>query len=166
MRDKLTLEEELKRIAKKHSGVLTPESVVATAVDPKNPLHNEFEWNNDAAAHQYRLYQARKLIQEVKMRITYNHQTILAPLYVRNPVAEQNEQGYVATTAVTQADQAQWLLEREVERIESALERAQGIAAVLGVSDELKRVAGDMLRRLSRIVRKARPVASPPQIQL
>jgi hypothetical protein len=44
-------------------GVLTPEVVVEEASDPLHPLHSRFEWNNDEAAHKYRLLQAGQLLR-------------------------------------------------------------------------------------------------------
>lgn len=47
------------------AGKLTAEELVARAADPKNPLHSSFEWDDTAAAHEYRLIQARRLIGSV-----------------------------------------------------------------------------------------------------
>lgn len=44
---------------------LTAEIVVKIATDPDHPLHAEFEWDDSAAAEQYRLEQARSLIRRV-----------------------------------------------------------------------------------------------------
>ena len=46
---------------------LTPESVVQTAADPEHVLHDSFEWNDGAAGHNYRMWQARQLIRGVKI---------------------------------------------------------------------------------------------------
>lgn len=54
---------ELKRLARKHGGLLDPEVVVAAAADPRSPLHSRFQWDNTKAAHQYRLWQAQALIR-------------------------------------------------------------------------------------------------------
>jgi hypothetical protein len=44
-------------------GILQAEDVVEFARDERTALHGEFEWNDDAAAHQHRLWQARQLIR-------------------------------------------------------------------------------------------------------
>lgn len=49
-------------------GKLRPEAVVAQAADPAHPLHTHFEWDDGAAAHAYRIQQARQLIIRVKIR--------------------------------------------------------------------------------------------------
>jgi hypothetical protein len=56
------IEKELSRLHKKH-GRLTPEILVTEAKNPKNPLHNRFEWKNAIAAEKFRLQQARDIIE-------------------------------------------------------------------------------------------------------
>jgi len=56
------VQQELIRIKDQNGGVLRPETVVEKARDIKSPLHPRFEWDNTKAAHEYRLWQARKLI--------------------------------------------------------------------------------------------------------
>lgn len=48
---------------------LTAENLVEVARNPRNPLHEIFEWNNTKAGHEFRLYQARVLINEVKIEV-------------------------------------------------------------------------------------------------
>jgi len=54
---------ELELIRNKNGGILRPEDVVEFAEDPKTALHKKFTWDNDKAAHEYRLWQARELIR-------------------------------------------------------------------------------------------------------
>jgi hypothetical protein len=49
------------------SDVLTPDMLVEYAANPKTHVHRCFTWDNDAAAHQYRLQQARMLIRSVQI---------------------------------------------------------------------------------------------------
>jgi hypothetical protein len=44
-------------------GEISPDEVVEDACDPSSPLHDEFEWNDAEAAHQYRLDQARYILR-------------------------------------------------------------------------------------------------------
>ena len=53
---------ELEVVRKQGKGVLYPEAVVDYAVDEKTALHSHFEWDDDKAGQQYRIWQARKLI--------------------------------------------------------------------------------------------------------
>jgi hypothetical protein len=46
-------------------GSLEPEAILDAAKDPASPLHKLFEWDDDRAAHEYRLHQARYLIRAI-----------------------------------------------------------------------------------------------------
>lgn len=61
------LKAELLAIREEH-GKLTPHLVLEVATSPDHPLHNRFEWDDGAAAHKYRLNQARELIRVVRER--------------------------------------------------------------------------------------------------
>lgn len=62
--EKSIIETELRKIAQR-DGKVTPEAVVEAARSATSPLHSHFQWNNDKAAGEYRLWQARQLIAVV-----------------------------------------------------------------------------------------------------
>lgn len=62
--------DELRRIASVNAGVITAGDVVAAAKARRSPLHRHFEWDDDKAAHEYRLVQARALIRSVHVQLT------------------------------------------------------------------------------------------------
>lgn len=51
--------EELKR---RNGGLITPELLVKHSKPKTSPTHNDFEWDDTKAGHNYRLWQARKII--------------------------------------------------------------------------------------------------------
>ena len=55
--------EAVEAIRKKNGGDVTAHAVVETAKAKRNPLHAEFTWDDSEAGHQYRLVQARKMLQ-------------------------------------------------------------------------------------------------------
>lgn len=57
--------EHLELLRQQCKGELTPKDVVDDARNPNSPLHSFFEWDDGAAAEQYRLSQARGLIRAV-----------------------------------------------------------------------------------------------------
>jgi hypothetical protein len=59
--------EELERIRVKHNGRLEPEWVVHNAKSPRNPLHDLFEWDDNVAAQNFRVDQARSVIRSVEV---------------------------------------------------------------------------------------------------
>lgn len=58
-----TIIAELARIANDGGGILQPTAVVEAARPITSPLHSRFEWDDNKASHEYRLYQARQLIR-------------------------------------------------------------------------------------------------------
>lgn len=62
--ERAIIEQELRKIEKR-DGNITPPAVVEAAKSPTSPLHSHFQWNDDKAAHEYRLWQARQLIAVV-----------------------------------------------------------------------------------------------------
>lgn len=59
----------LSAIAEANNGLLNPSHVVQAAQDPDSVLHAEFEWDDDEAAHAYRIAQAGALIRRVKFTL-------------------------------------------------------------------------------------------------
>ena len=56
----------------KQQGKVVPEVVVAEARQLSCPLHNYFEWDNTVAAEQYRLQQARHLLNHLTVVVGGN----------------------------------------------------------------------------------------------
>lgn len=50
-------------------GVLTPEIILSEADKPESILHTFFQWEDDKAAHAYRLQQARQLLNNIEINI-------------------------------------------------------------------------------------------------
>jgi len=57
-----SIREELEYITSEHDGLCNPKDVVEFAENPKTLLHDKFEWDNNKAAQEFRLGQARKII--------------------------------------------------------------------------------------------------------
>lgn len=57
--------EAFERIRVEHNGRLTQEDVVNEAKSEDSPLHPAFEWDNEKAAHQWRLEQAGYMIRHL-----------------------------------------------------------------------------------------------------
>ena len=132
-----TVEDRLAAIHKLNGGRITPDAVVEDARDPRSPLHSHFEWDDSAAARQYRLDQARALIRTVKLEISIVSNTIAAPHYVRDPRAGDG-QGYVALSQVrSEDDLARQVMRDEMSRVLAAMERARSVSDVLDMTGEL-----------------------------
>jgi len=127
---------ELERIRALHGGILQAYDVLTEARNPDSPLHPMFEWDDQVAAHQYRLDQARALIREVRVEVVCRDEMVLAPLYVRQPDAKS---GYVLVGEAT-ANPAGILLQEDLA-ILALIERRNAIASSFGIDEpgELKR---------------------------
>lgn len=136
----------LREIADENGGTLTPEAVVSAAKMKSSPLHDKFCWNDSAAAHAHRLWQARQLLRVVVM-------------YIGPPDDRSRTQVFVSLT--TDRGGAGY---REIEAVLSNKEyREQLLADAL---EELRRfqVKYSALKELARVfaaIRRVRKVRKP-----
>lgn len=72
-------------------GEIRPSVVVADAKPRSAPLHDEFEWNNVAAANEHRLWQARRMIKlTVVKTVTDGEQHLV---HVPSVVSSESREG-------------------------------------------------------------------------
>jgi len=76
--------QELERIRQEHGGILRAEDVVEAAEESSSPLHNSFEWDDTAAAEQWRLQQARQIIRSVVVVLPNSSKPITAFVSLRD----------------------------------------------------------------------------------
>src|SRR4029077_8454198 len=127
------------------NGYINPKRVIEAARDPVSPIHTDFEWDAETAAEQHWLDQARTLIRFVKLNVQIHSRTVVAPYYVVDPERPLHSKRYVELTiAGRNKEVAQQVLLAELDRIAAAIRRAQQIADVLGLSDELERLLDDV----------------------
>jgi len=90
--------EQIKLIEKKF-GEVTPEIIVDEARNPKNLLHNYFEWDNNIGAEKWRRQQARNIINHLIVIREYkgNEKEIKAYFSV---MINEKEKRYVSIEAV------------------------------------------------------------------
>lgn len=62
--DMTKIQKELEQVRTEHAKrLLNPEDVIKFARNPKTALHAKFTWDNTAAAHEHRLWEARHVIR-------------------------------------------------------------------------------------------------------
>lgn len=138
-------------------GRLSAEEVVAFARDPSNVLHGEFEWDDVVAGHRYRLDQARRLIRTIIDVRNDDAREVAVVRYVRDPQMPPDRQGYVTVDqARSEPETAAAIVAYEVGRAESILRRAEDLADVLGMRQEVA-AARKRLTALQTKARKATP---------
>ena len=130
---------ELEAIRTRH-GSLTPQSVVKEARSEESPLHSCFTWNNDEAAEQYRLHEARRLI--VSIRIVNGPASPVVPVYVSITTPEKSRE-YRPTTEVMSDEKIKERFMDELRRFIETLERKyKGLRDLDDVLERMKQVAG------------------------
>lgn len=113
----------------RREGVLTAAAVVAEAADHTSPLHAYFEWNDEAAAVQHRLEQARQLIKSYRVRIVSEEEQTSQ---VRAWISEPDRGGYSMVVDVV----------RDEERREAEMARIRAQAALIATkADEFEEFA-------------------------
>lgn len=128
--------EEIRRLEDRR-GRVTAERLVAAAADPDHPMHEDFEWDNELAGHQYRLDQARQYIAQVRVVVEHSSITVVSPGYLRDLDAHP-EQGYRSTAKLqTDREAAFKSLMYELARLQALVERCREIAVGLELQDEL-----------------------------
>ena len=128
--------EELERI-RSERGVLTPDEVLKEAENPDSPLHEAFEWDNDAAARQHRLTQARRLIVSIRIINPPTAKPMTAFVSVRDP---EHGRTYMPTVqALTSDDLRARLLMEARQMIESLERRYQYLVDAGDILDRLRK---------------------------
>lgn len=140
-----------------NSGRLTPESLVQAAEAETHPWHNMFNWDNETAAHQHRLHQARQYISGFRITYRVAERRVIAPVYVRDPDAHRREQGYVAVKRLmNDRERSEEALDNELVRVQAILERMREIAAVLELTEPLEVALETVMALHGRLRRRER----------
>lgn len=139
------IEARINALAKQNGGRITPELVMRDAEDPTSPLHDSFEWDDEIAAYQHRLDQARTLIRSVRIVVTTDTTVIKSVAYIRDPDMGDDEQGYVSVEVLKRSKRkALEAVRYEAERAYAAMQRARDVAASLGIDDAVDAVIDEI----------------------
>ena len=132
-----TVIEELERIRNANDGLLRPADVVEAARPRASPLHEKFTWDDSAAAHAYRLWQARELIQVTVRVLPGSTESVRAYVSLSDDRSEEGG-GYRCIVSVlsNKATREQMLAEAlaELERIERTYKNLSELAAVFAAA--------------------------------
>jgi len=141
---------ELKRLADDNGGVLTASTIVVAARDEESILHSQFEWDDSAAAEQYRMWQARRLLNVVVEYIGPKDGQRRTRVFVSlTPDRTGKDGGYRQITAVlSDREHRQQLLDdalEEMERFQRKYEELQELVEVISAMRKVckARVAAD-----------------------
>lgn len=127
----------IKALEREH-GELRPKDVVAFAKPEDSPLHGFFEWDDDVAAEQYRLGQARQLIGRIKIEVTVNEIPLNVVYYVKDPAAADRYTNILRVKSDT--DKSRDVLFNEMKKVDQAARRARAVATILGTAEDVKKI--------------------------
>jgi hypothetical protein len=107
---------EIERIAGKLGGAVEPEQIVTSAKRKTSVLHTYFEWDDTAAAHEYRLDQARHLIRSIEVVTTDEGETVnkFHSVTVLTPGAEAERRAYVTVERAMSDDELRVQIVRQL----------------------------------------------------
>lgn len=132
---------ELNSIARRNSGLLRPEDVVAFAADPQTALHSRFTWDDSVAAMQHRLWQARQIIRVTVTMLPRASKEFRAFVSLKSD-RYQSGGGYRATAKVlSDPEQRESLLAEALECLEGWRERYRELKALAPVFEAIDIVA-------------------------
>ena len=147
------IQAELQQIQAANGGVLRPEAVVEFARDPATALHRRFTWDDNEAAHQYRLWQAREVIRVCVTILPQSDEPVRTYVSLTSDRIKEGG-GYRTTESVLSiAEQRAELLDqalRELAAWQAKYRQIKELAAVFAEAEKVRRKAA----------RKPRPVVA------
>ncbi len=136
---------ELEIIRKRNRGKLAPSDVVEFAKNPKTALHDEFEWDNSEAAHQYRLWQAQHVIRvHVTIIEVSPGNTVVHPEFVSTELSDEYRP---IVEVLSEKETRDRLLAQTVTRLVSIKEVALFPKELGGVAAAIAKAAKKYLAR-------------------
>lgn len=148
--------EYLESLRQQHEGRLRPEDIVHDAEDVNSPLHRYFEWDDDRAAHNYRLNQARSLVQALVVSVEYKNTEVEGVVAF---VSEKDDEGqaYSATFEVlSDKDRRSKLIDQAIIDLENIRARLRMFEEASSALDSID----DAVTKLKKNRRKKKASAS------
>lgn len=114
-------------------GQLTPSAIVKEAKKKSSTLHALFEWDDTAAAREYRLGQARNLIRRIRViEIDGKEETL-----INVPVLTHEEGAYLTGTALVKSmSDLELAMEQAMKKLAAAQRAVDEIKGVVDEADE------------------------------
>ncbi len=125
----------LKRLKMNKIDMVKPKEIVEDAKNPSTPYHHYFDWDNKTAGDEWRIHQARNLINSI-MQIEVIHEES-QPVLIRSfvSVSDEGERGYVPHAVIIKKPQ---LIDQVIE---TALVEAKTWKARYEIYRELSKIS-------------------------
>lgn len=132
---------ELERLSKKHQGRITPEIVLKEATKNKNPLHKYFDWDNDRAAHQWRIQQTRYMIRSIEVQIGNEETVIVRKFYSLEDDEDGGEVTYIDVDVIKDSSLLrQQIIQRALKEIKYWQEKYKSYKEFDGICKEIDKL--------------------------
>jgi hypothetical protein len=129
---------ELKKLARKHNGLLRPETVVNAARPVSSPLHSRFEWDDSVAGQSYRLWQARQLISVCVETMAETGESFDVFVSLKS---DRRKGGYrIVTDVMSDTQMRQQMLKDALEELEIFRDKYQKLKQLTGVFESISRL--------------------------
>ena len=66
----------IEKLRKEHGGTVTPEQLLEAASSKRSPLHDAFEWDDEEAANNWRVHQARQMLVGLVIVPSNDHEPV------------------------------------------------------------------------------------------
>lgn len=145
----------LEKLWSSHNQQLTPHLVVDAASDPKSPLHGCFVWDDERAAHGYRLDQARALLRDVQIQYADEE---WEPKFVHVVIDKQPfyQKTDIVVKQLDEFRSAVMTFNRQIHTLRESIARLLRVAEREGsraVKDDVRK-----LKRLDRMLERAKQI--------
>lgn len=134
--------EEIERIQER-DGVVTKETLLDESRPEEAPLHPAFEWNDALAAENYRLYQARSIINDIVVEVVRNDdgKTQKAPAFVNVVEGKHNPARYLSLdVALSKEDKRTAVLNNAKVELKSFRNKYANLTELAGVFAEIDKL--------------------------
>lgn len=139
----------------------TPNDVVELARNGHSAMHKEFIWDDRKAGHEYRLHQARSLLQKVKIviKVKDNNEITRAFHNVRVRVNKKVENRYVTLRVVKKSNNFSYqVIEQAKRELEHWSDRYKQYSQLFGgteVFEDIERAVSSLDKAFKRAQKEA-----------
>lgn len=119
-------------------GKVTPETVLNVAKEEDSPIHSLFQWDDSIAGEKYRLIQARKLINNLEIKIVRNNETVSIPTFEIVRRDESNQFKSIEVMTVDDVEFVKLSIIKEITRLTEKLSVYKKFNEVVGDLNKVK----------------------------
>jgi len=133
------VDREIEAMTRSLGHVPTTEQVLEAATDEEHPLHRYFTWNDQEAAHEYRLTEAYRLLQSCKFVVEMNARESKQVEVRKLVVVHEGEPMWLRNKAMAEPDARQKLKAKAIGELRSWCRRFVDLPEVDAIRREIEK---------------------------